>query len=217
MLAHLKMTGQFFFVSGKEITGGGHSQAAKDSQNLPNKHTRVAFYFSDDSALYFNDMRKFGYLRLTDGAGVAKAKARFGAEATDPKFNTATFHTRISKKQNPIKATLLDQGLISGLGNIYVDEALFRAKILPSRLSSTVSLSELKDIISASRKIMNHSIKVGGTTFQHFLDTKGNTGNYSNHLKVFGKHGQPCPTCTSPIQKTRVAGRGTHFCAKCQK
>ncbi len=217
LLGHLKMTGQFFLVTKDSILGGGHTATETDFSSLPNKHTRVAIQLENGTTLFFNDLRKFGFLHLATKAEMEKARERFGVEATNPKLDVTTLHLKIKRKQTPIKATLLDQTLISGLGNIYVDEALFKAKILPTRLSSSITLPELKTIITASRTIMNKSIKVGGTTFQHFRNTEGKTGNFTKYLKVFGKKGQPCPTCTEPISKSRVAGRGTHFCVKCQK
>ncbi len=218
LLAHLKMTGQFFYLDKKKkISGGGHSMTELDQKDLPNKHSRVAFYFTDDSALFFNDMRKFGYIELADTERVKKAKGRFGPEPIKNDFDKVTFATNLKKKNRSIKAVLLDQTFIAGLGNIYVDEVLFKAKVSPERKASDVTQKEAYTIAKASGEVMNKAISVGGTTFQHFKDTGGKNGNYTDYLKVFGKHKTACPRCKTMIQKIRVAGRGTHFCPTCQK
>ena len=217
LLAHLKMTGQFFFVDKKgEVAGGGHSMTVADTK-LPTKHTRVAFYFTDGTTLYFNDMRLFGYTRLASAKEVAEARKGFGPEPIDPEFDVDWFVTHVRKRQSPIKAVLLDQSFIAGLGNIYVDEALWRAKVRPMRKASTLTKKEAAAIAAASGDVMREAIEVGGTTFQHFVDAEGNQGNFTQYLKVFGKQGTNCPRCDQVIRKTRCAGRGTHCCPGCQK
>jgi formamidopyrimidine-DNA glycosylase len=217
ILTHLKMTGQFFYQEKNNVHGGGHTMSESDSRNLPNKHTRVAIYFADDSALFFNDMRKFGYMHLADASEVARAKGRFGQELIDPNFDTENFFNSILKRKTSIKATLLDQTFVAGLGNIYVDEALYIAKVRPDRVTNLVTKKEALAIAKASNTVMSKSIEVGGTTFQSFADTNGHIGNYKSYLQVFGKQNTPCPKCKTLIVKTRVAGRGTHFCPTCQK
>ncbi|MEZ4195667.1 MAG: bifunctional DNA-formamidopyrimidine glycosylase/DNA-(apurinic or apyrimidinic site) lyase [Candidatus Paceibacterota bacterium] len=217
LLAHLKMTGQFFFVDKRKVSGGGHTTTKADTTNLPNKHTRIAFYFIDGSTLFFNDMRKFGYVKIANAKEVELAKARFGQEPISDDFDIKTFTASLKRRKTPIKAVLLDQSFVAGLGNIYVDEALYLAKVRPDRHADTITAKEAKAIAKYSGEIMKKSISVGGTTFQHFADTKGEAGNFKDYLKVFGKQNTPCPKCKSLIQKTRVAGRGTHFCPNCQK
>ena len=217
LLVHLKMTGQFFYVDQKETLGGGHTASPKDGEGLPHKHTRVAIHFKDKSTLYFNDMRLFGYMKIANASTVEKAIARFGPEPIDPNFNHKDFYKILQNRKTSIKAVLLNQTLIAGLGNIYVDEALFLAKVKPTRIANEVTEKEAVAITKASGKVMNKAIKVGGTTFQHFVDTGGDTGNYTDYLKVFGKQNTPCPVCGTIIEKSKVAGRGTHFCPKCQK
>ncbi|MCB9814124.1 bifunctional DNA-formamidopyrimidine glycosylase/DNA-(apurinic or apyrimidinic site) lyase [Candidatus Nomurabacteria bacterium] len=217
LLAHLKMTGQFFYLDeGGEAVGGGHSVTATD-RDLPGRHTRATIHFTDHSALHFNDMRIFGYLKLTDKAGRDAAKARFGPEPINPKFDTEWFYQKLKKRKTPIKAALLDQTFIAGLGNIYVDETLWRAKVRPTRLADKVTKKEAAAIAAASRDVMNESINVGGTTFQHFKDTGGKNGNFKDYLKVFGQQGKKCERCGGTIEKIRCAGRGTHYCPSCQK
>lgn len=218
MLAHLKMTGQFFYVEdGKVATGGGHSMSENDTRVLPGRHTRVAFYFKDGSALYFNDMRIFGYVKLSDAKGVANAKLGYGPEPIADDFDIKEFTTKLNKRSIVVKAALLDQKFVAGLGNIYVDEALYRARVSPARPSNKVTKKEAAAIAAAAKAVMLESIAVGGTTFQNFKDTKGENGNFKDFLQVFGKQGTPCSRCGNSIKKIRVAGRGTHYCPNCQK
>jgi formamidopyrimidine-DNA glycosylase len=172
---------------------------------------------SDNTALYFNDMRLFGYLKLVDTAGLENAKARFGQEPISDNFNLENFLAGLKKRRTPIKAVLLDQTFIAGLGNIYVDETLFLAGVKPTRSAHLVTRQEARKIAKFSGQIMQKAISVGGTTFQHFADTGGKAGNYSDHLKIFGKQNMPCLKCKKLIIKIRLAGRGTHFCPTCQK
>lgn len=218
LLAHLKMTGQFFFVGpAGTITGGGHSMTTSDGTALPHKHTRVSYHFTDGSTLYFNDMRLFGYTRVVDAALVAVARSGFGPEPIDPAFDISWFVTTLRKKGSVVKAALLDQSFVAGLGNIYVDEALWRAQVRPTRRSNTLTKAEAALLGQAAGTIMNQAIAVGGTTFQHFADTGGDAGNYTDYLNVFGKQGTPCLRCKMTIKKIRCAGRGTHYCPGCQK
>ena len=217
LLAHLKMTGQFFFRDKGGVSGGGHSMTAADTHELPGKHTRIAFYFTDGSALFFNDMRLFGYTKLATAEEVTAARATFGPEPINKDFDVEAFALRLKRRKTPIKAALLDQSFIAGLGNIYVDEALFRAAVRPMRRADKVTKTEAYAIAEHGGAVMRHSIEVGGTTFQHFADTGGDAGNYTDYLQVFGKQNTPCPKCGTLIKKTRVAGRGTHYCPNCQK
>jgi formamidopyrimidine-DNA glycosylase len=217
LLAHLKMTGQFLYVDVTgDMIGGGHSLTSQD-YTLPNKHTRVAFSFTDGSTLYFNDMRLFGYTKLADKTTVQTARQKFGPEPIDPGFNLDQFEQGVRSRKAPIKAVLLDQSFVAGLGNIYVDEALWRAKINPTRRANTLTKKETRALAVAAKDVLTESIEVGGTTFQHFLDTGGENGNFTDYLNVFGKQGTPCSRCGTSIEKVRCAGRGTHFCPHCQK
>jgi formamidopyrimidine-DNA glycosylase len=217
LLAHLKMTGQFFYVGhDAEVVGGGHSMTAAD-MDLPMKHTRVAFHFTDRTTLYFNDMRLFGYTKIASAEEVAFARGRFGPEPISEQFDCAWFADRLRKRKTSVKAALLDQSFIAGLGNIYVDEALWRAEVRPSKQADRVTRKEAAALCAAAGDVMRESIAVGGTTFQHFKDTGGANGNFTDYLKVFGQHGTTCERCGGTIKKIRCAGRGTHYCPGCQK
>lgn len=218
LLIHLKMTGQLLYQPPhNQIVAGGHTLQASDHAELPNRHTRTAFSFADGSTLYFNDMRLFGYTKLTDAAGLATARAGFGPEPIDLAFDLTWFTEALRKKRTPVKAALLNQAFVSGLGNIYVDEALFRVGIRPTRNTNRITKTEARDLGKAAGDVMREAIAVGGTTFQHFVDTGGQAGNFTDHLQVFGRQGAPCYTCATPIVKIRAAGRGTHYCPHCQK
>lgn len=216
LLVHLKMTGQLFLIDdrGQRKAAGGHE--TPHDATLPNHHTRVEFAFNDGTKLYFNDQRIFGYLHLTDKPGVKAARERFGPEPHQGALDFDYFFSRLQKSGRSLKAMLLDQSFVAGLGNIYVDEALFRAGLAPMRSSRSVTPTEAKRLMKEAARVLQEAIKHGGTTFQSYKDSTGKKGNYAKELQVFGRNGQPCPRCGHIIEKTRVAGRGTHFCPQCQ-
>lgn len=217
LLAHLKMTGQFLILDKNgNVGGGGHSLSPTDT-HLPNRHTRITFTLDNGTELFFNDMRLFGYVKVATAAEVKTVRSKFGPEPIGDDFNVAAFAAALKRRRSPIKAVLLDQSFIAGLGNIYVDEALFTARVRPTRQADKVTKNEAAAIAAASRDIMRHSITVGGTTFQHFVDTGGQNGNYTDYLQVFGKQNTPCSRCGTTIVKIRCAGRGTHYCPDCQR
>jgi formamidopyrimidine-DNA glycosylase len=216
-LAHLKMTGQFLYLDKTGILGGGGHTLSPTDTNLPNRHTRISFVFESGDQLFFNDMRLFGYVKIANAEAVSVAKAKFGPEPIHNNFDIEAFTQGLKRRKKPVKAALLDQSFVAGLGNIYVDEALFVAGVRPMRRTDKVTKKEAIAIAIASGDIMNASIAVGGTTFQHFVDTGGDNGNYTDYLKVFGKQNTPCPRCGTTIKKIRCAGRGTHYCPGCQR
>jgi len=217
LLAHLKMTGQFFYVAADELIGGGHSMSAADVAELPGRHTRIVFHLTDKSTLYFNDMRLFGFVRVANKKAVEVAKQAFGPEPIADTFDCEWFRAALKRRQSVIKAVLLDQSFVAGLGNIYVDEALFRAGVRPTRRANTLTKREALLLCKEAGAVMKESIAVGGTTFQHFKDTQGEKGNFTQYLQVFGKQGSVCVRCGATIKKVRVAGRGTHYCPGCQR
>jgi len=217
LLGHLKMTGQLLFMHrGQVITAGGHTMSESDLE-LPNRHTRIQFNLKSGDTLFFNDLRKFGYLKIANLEEVKSVKSKYGPEPIDPDFDCGYFYQTISKSSQPIKALLLDQSKFAGLGNIYVDEALFRAKVLPMRSANEITKAESLLLCKDTGDVMRESIAVGGTTFRNFTDTNGEEGNFKDYLRVFGKQGQPCPNCGTMINKIKLRGRGTHFCPGCQK
>ncbi len=217
LLIHLKMTGQLIYRHKKQLLAGGHSQSAMDT-NVPNKFTRVIFTFSDGSQLFFNDMRRFGYLKLVSTEEKEKiVKNNFGIEPLTPDYTFEAFEKLFKKRQTNVKALILNQKLISGIGNIYADEACFDAGILPFRKASTLTKAELEKLYHKIAHVLKLAIKNRGTTFNNYVDSDGRTGSHVNFLNVYGRDGEKCKHCKSIILKVKHAGRGTHYCSKCQK
>jgi formamidopyrimidine-DNA glycosylase len=162
-------------------------------------------------------MRLFGYTKVADRKTTEAARAKFGPEPIHEAFDCGWFVETIRKRKTPVKAALLDQSFVAGLGNIYVDEALWRAGVRPTRKANRLTKKEAALLCQAAGDVMNESIAVGGTTFQHFKDTGGENGNFTDYLQVFGQQGKACSRCGAVIKKIRCAGRGTHFCPGCQK
>jgi len=222
LLIHLRMTGQLIYekeVKNKvEIVAGGHKMSEKDIENLPNKSTQVVIVFADGAQLFFNDQRRFGYMKLASPETVAAALKKYGPEPLTKDFTEEHLKKIFTARQNTtVKAVLLNQELIAGLGNIYVDEVCFCAGVRPQRRVKTVTASERKKIFNCIPKILKEAIRHRGTTFRNFLDSSGREGNYTTFLRVYDRDGEPCRRCQTLIQKTNAAGRGTHFCPKCQK
>ncbi len=218
-LIHLKMTGQLIY----ENIVGGHSLADSSQLEavggkLPNRFTRVYFVFNDKSVLYFNDLRKFGYLKLVNEAELLSIlKQNYGPEPLSKEFSLDYLSSLLKKSQLSIKALLLNQKKIAGLGNIYVDEALFLSNINPSRKADSLKKGEIAKLFKVINGLIKKAIKNRGTTFSNFVDGQGNKGNFSRYLKVYGRDKLECFICKSKIQKIKLAGRGTHYCPQCQK
>mgnify|MGYP000284701361 CR=1 FL=1 len=230
-IIHLKMTGQLLFepAAGKRVRKtepeayflGGHTMESDDAARptFPNSHTRVAFVFSDTSTLYFQDMRRFGYVELHAPGKVDAyfSDRKLALEIQDADTTFDYFTQQLSRRaRTTIKAALLNQSVVSGLGNIYVDDTLHLAKIHPTRVVGTLTDKELRTIYTSARKIINKAIDLGGTSFSSFLRVDGKLGQYWEKRRVYGRTGEPCQVCKTPIEKIRVAGRGTHFCPTCQ-
>ena len=206
MMIHLRMTGQLIF-QGDEKFAAGHPDD-NFYADMPSRHTRVYFEFSDGTNLYFNDQRKFGFDKFLQ---------KHAKEPWD--MSPDEFYQNLQRHKNqPIKATILDQSVIAGVGNIYADEGLFMSKILPDRPTRSLSKNDAKNLLQNLQTVMQLSIDSGGSTMKDYRRADGTKGNYlEKFAQVFRKEGQPCPVCQSPIVKIRVAGRGTHFCPHCQK
>ncbi len=198
---------------------GGHPSKSLTGK-LPDKSTRVVIDFADGSKLFFNDQRKFGWMRLLPTAEVPEIDfmKTVGPEPLEDDFTVDMFITRLQQRKNsPIKAVLLDQTVLAGVGNIYADESLWAAKIHPSTPVSKVSKTKLVVLHQALRDVLQLSIDSGGSTDRNYVDAEGKKGSYLGFAKVFRKQGQPCPRCGTEIIKIRVAGRGTHLCPKDQR
>lgn len=204
LVVHLRMTGKLLYHA--------------DEQPLQ-KHDHLRIAFADGSELIYNDTRAFGRLWLTDAVGLADISglATLGLEPLDDDFNAAYWHNRVKRRANTqVKAALLDQHIVAGLGNIYADEVLFRAGINPARKVGSLTPVDDERLVLAMRDILTEAIANRGTTFRDYVDGNNQKGGYQNLLKVFQKNGEPCPVCGTPIERVRVCGRGTHYCPSCQ-
>lgn len=220
LLFHLKMTGQVVLVRvGGGRLAGGHPTSSMASE-LPDNSTRVVFTFASGDIVYFNDQRKFGWIKLIETAKLADDAlvARLGPEPLTDQFTLSGFAKVVARRKGtPIKAIILDQSTVSGVGNIYADESLHLAKIHPATLGGDLKPAQVKRLYEAIKTIIGLGVEHGGTSFSHYVDSLGGKGDYLDHARVFRRQGLPCPVCGTTIQKIRVAGRGTHFCPKCQK
>ena len=218
LVIHMKMTGQLVFV-GKKRFGAGHPNDSLVNK-LPDKSTRVGLDFTDGSKLFFNDQRKFGWMRLLPTLEVPEIDflKTVGPEPLEDDFTVDKFIQRLmTRKNSPIKAVLLDQKVLAGVGNIYADESLFAAKIHPATPVNKVSRTKLVALHGDLLDILRLAIKKGGSTDRNYVNAEGKKGSYIGIAQVFRKEGQPCPRCGETIIKIRVAGRGTHICPREQK
>lgn len=220
IVVHLKMTGQLVYVGQNGRFGAGHPNDSLVAE-LPDKSTRVTFTFTDGSKLFFNDFRKFGWIRLLPTAEVPNVDffKKLGPEPLAADFSAADFAARLQRRKNSsIKAVLLDQTVVAGVGNIYADEALWGAKIHPETLTKNVPPARVKALYAALRDVLELSIAKGGSSDKNYVNAEGKRGSYLTFANVFRREGKPCPRHPDTlIIKTRVAGRGTHTCPKCQK
>lgn len=182
------------------------------------KHSHAIFTLDNGEKMIYNDVRKFGRMQLWPTAELANNKSlkKLGPEPLSKEFTFDNLKPRILRHRKDIKTVLLDQSVMSGLGNIYVDEVLWKVKIHPETSANHLNDTEIQKIIDASNEEMKLAIKSGGSTVRSYIDSTGHKGNMQNNLKVYGKEGTPCPRCGTEIQKIKVGGRGTHFCPKCQ-
>ena len=216
LMVHLRMTGQLIF-DGDERYAAGHP-SDNFTAELPNRQTRVVLHF-DNGTLYFNDQRKFGFIKIlptqeVENDGFIKKLAK------EPwTMSTEELYAKLKKHQNScIKAVVLDQTVICGLGNIYADEALFASRIHPETKAGALTKAQVADFLKSAKEVMDRSIASGGSTMATYVKADGTKGDYlEKFAKVFRREGKPCPRCGTTIQKIKVAGRGTHICPHCQK
>ncbi|MBU4533985.1 MAG: DNA-formamidopyrimidine glycosylase [Eubacteriales bacterium] len=203
LVVHLRMTGQFVFSA--------------TAQPNP-KHTHLVLHLSN-GYLRFTDMRQFGRFWLVPASelNTVSGLKDLGVEPLTTAFKMNDFCDLLGRRRQKIKALLLDQRTIAGMGNIYTDEALFRSKIHPERLAVEVSVKEARALYRAVREVLNDGIAFGGTSVRDYVDAEGNEGRFQDMLRVYGKKGQSCPRCGETIRRIKAAGRGTYFCPRCQK
>lgn len=204
LLSHLRMEGKFFLKSKKDKI---------------EKHEHVIITFDDDTDLRYHDTRKFGRMILVKKEDLMNVEAikKQGIEPNDEKLTKEYLFSKIHTKSLPIKTILLDQTIISGLGNIYANEVLFEAKINPFKEGKKITRKECEKICSAANLIIKAAIESGGTTIRSYTSSLGVTGRFQLQLMVHKREKEPCKICGSPIQNEKVGGRSTYYCKKCQK
>lgn len=203
LVSHLRMEGRY-----------GVYRADEEME----KHTHVVFRFTDGTELRYKDVRQFGTMHLfAPGDDLAMAPLnKLGLEPLADDFSAARFREAIAGRSTKIKPLLLDQAYIAGLGNIYVDEALFEAGIHPERAASSLTKRELDRLHEAIVRTLREAVDAGGSSIKSYVNGQGEMGMFQQQLSVYGRKGETCKRCAEPIVKTVVAGRGTHFCPKCQ-
>lgn len=202
---HLRMTGQLLWT--------------KQGDTLQ-KHTRVRLFFPQNQELRFVDTRTFGKMWLVPPQKapetIITGLQKLGLEPFDPEFSSAYLATKLSKRRRNIKTLLLDQAIVAGIGNIYADEALFKSGIAPETLATDLTSAQIHQLHQAIIEVLQTAIDKGGTTFSDFLNLLGVNGNYGDSALVYGRKGEPCRVCGTPIEKIKLGGRSAHFCPNCQ-
>ncbi|MGB3654856.1 MAG: DNA-formamidopyrimidine glycosylase [Rivularia sp. (in: cyanobacteria)] len=203
---HLRMTGQLLWLP----------------QNEPlHKHARVRLFFGEEWELRFVDQRTFGQMwwvpPKVETQSIITGLAKLAADPFSKEFTVKYLADKLKNRRRPIKTALLDQSVVAGLGNIYADEALFMSGILPETLCLNLQIEQIERLHQSIIKVLETSIEAGGTTFSNFLNVKGVNGNYAHVAWVYNRTGEPCLTCSHPIERIKLAGRSSHFCPQCQK
>ena len=204
LISHLRMEGKYFYYP---------------DQVPERKHAHVLIHFEDGGTLVYEDVRKFGTMELLapellEAYFVSK---KLGPEPTEQDFDLGRFKLALKKSKKPIKSHLLDQTLVAGLGNIYVDEVLWRAKVHPARISQSLSSQEARKVHDETIKVLGQAVEKGGSTIRTYTNAFGEDGTMQEFHQVYDKAGQACSRCGSMIEKIQLGGRGTHFCPKCQR
>ncbi len=204
LIIHLRMTGRIIY---------------SNTKLLPDKHTHGVFQFKEGSELHFHDVRKFGTMWLVNSEEISFVSGlkMLGPEPLEKGF-TLEFLTVICKKsRSKIKSLLLSQKAVAGIGNIYADEALFRAGVDPSREGNTLTDREINNLWESVRFVLEEGIKARGTSISDYVDGSGKQGDFQNFLKVYGRKNEPCYVCGKVVLRKKIAGRSSHFCSECQR
>lgn len=210
---HLKLTGQILYIDNFRNPVFKNTVPFTGTSKMPSRTTRVIFTFSDGSGLFFNDMRKFGWVKITN----QPEKPR-GIDILSNKFTVKYLTVIIQQTHKPIKLVLMDQEKMAGIGNIYANEALFLAKIHSLRKSNSLSGSETANLYKSIKKVIEQGIKYGGSSSaeEAYIKPNGSRGSYQTHFKVYQREDKPCLICKTPIKRFKQGGRSSFFCPKCQ-
>ena len=203
LVIHLRMTGRLFY---------------RDSGTLADMSARISFHLTDGDSLEYSDTRTLGtlYLLRENELDRIYGLATLGPEPLSPQFTVEYLVAALAKRKGKLKTVLLDQSVIGGLGNIYVDESLARAHLHPERKANLLTEAEIGTLFEAINAVISKGICGGGTTLRDYRDGEGNRGSFQEELCVYGRKGMPCPVCGTDIIRMEVAGRGTHYCPHCQ-
>jgi len=218
---HLKMTGQLIYDDGKGRVAGGHP-TGDFAGELPSKHTRVMIELTSPPAtLYFNDQRKFGWMKIVESSKlkVESFIKDLGPEPLELKKDEVIKLIKLIKKsKRAIKLVIMDQKIISGVGNIYANDALWEARIRPQTVANQISVERLRILLKKIHLVLREGIKYGGATAadSKFVNLQGMGGHYQDHFRVYDRRGLPCLKCQTEIKKITLGGRGTYYCSKCQ-
>jgi formamidopyrimidine-DNA glycosylase len=231
LAVHLKMTGQLIY-QGEETKGVVLSK--KTGGELPSKYSHVIFTLDKDAKLFFNDLRRFGWMKVVKKSEVKtmpffkemgpepfvgqKSSSGFRPSTSTPRLLTLALLKEVVKKGNlPIKPLLMDQKKIGGIGNIYANEALFKAGIDPRRKGKSLTEEEVKSLFASIKFVLEQGLKYGGSSDENFINVLGQEGAYQQHFLAYNRKGQKCVRCKGIIQKIKLGGRGTYYCNLCQK
>ncbi|WP_136604184.1 DNA-formamidopyrimidine glycosylase [Paenibacillus dokdonensis] len=203
LVSHLRMEGRYGLYESSEPV---------------EKHTHVIFHFNDGTELRYKDVRQFGTMHLFNPGEefTVPPLSKLGIEPLDPEFTVEKFKAVLAGKTTKIKAVLLNQAYVVGIGNIYVDESLFRAGIHPEQLANTLTDEQYRKLHQAVVATLAESVEVGGSSVKSYVNGQGEMGMFQHQLKIYGRQNQPCQTCGTIIEKSVVGGRGTHYCPVCQ-
>lgn len=219
ILVHLKMTGQLVFVSNDNVKVLGGHPMQESTQDLPHKHTYITFEL-DTGTLYYNDVRQFGYLLYFPNYLQFLKLGHFsglGMEPLSDDFVYDTFATKLKSKAGILKKVLLDQSIVVGCGNIYVDEVCFASGVLPMRECKSLTRIELQKLYNNIKRILKMAVEQGGSSVANYLLADGSRGNYADYHNVYGKKGKPCVVCGDLLSSGVTAARTTVFCTHCQR
>jgi len=221
LMIHLKMTGQLVWQDGpkgkEQRCVGGHP-TADWVRDLPGKHTRVIIVFKDGSKLFFNDLRVFGWMKVTRISDFKIYTNQLPPDVIDASFNLKYLKKLVENSKRVIKLVLMDQSNLGGVGNIYANDALFWAKIDPRRRAESLGVNEIQRLYKGLKEVIAKGVSLGGATAtdDQFVNVSGFGGKYQEHFLVYGRKGENCRNCGTKIVKIKLGGRGTYYCPKCQ-
>lgn len=217
LVFHLKMTGQVVYRADHKSFAGGHPNSSMVG-DLPDKSTRVIIKLKGGGTIFFNDQRKFGWIKMVKTGEHHGLIKNLGPDINANDVDFTTFKNRISRKgKSKIKQVLLDQSVFAGLGNIYVDETLFLAGVHPESIIGKIPEDKLSLIFEYANQVLAESIEMGGSSSRNYVNSNGGKGNYLDIARVYGRKDDYCKKCGEVITKIKVAGRGTHICLNCQE